>query len=218
MNEYREPKWRREWLLNHYAPTIYHPHDYGIHRMLGYDRYFEAGHILSSLEHDRGELLSDLTVLDFGCGVGDYGFSFGRQGSQVIFYDFTPLLNFIRFRLEREQRPFEWTLIAADQSQTEYEAYQLALKQKPDVVIFGEVLEHVEHPALLLDSVYQSGAKYIFTSSYPYRSDDPNESYWQHGDHKDSARLEQPACRDILETNYELIANYGGQANLWTRK
>lgn len=175
---------------------------------LSYNRYYEAGLISDWLKANEPEF-SELRVLDYGCGVGDYGIYLIRQGVQsAAFYDFPRAVNFVAHRCELAVIK-NVDIIDADASSLHMGRY--------DLVIFGEVLEHLDDPLAVIKSATDAQVKYIFTSSYPYRSDDAGESYWQHHDHSDSARLMQPACRALLEALYEENRFTGG-LKLWKRK
>jgi 2-polyprenyl-3-methyl-5-hydroxy-6-metoxy-1,4-benzoquinol methylase len=175
---------------------------------LAYTRYYEAELIANWLRVNEPEF-KELAVLDYGCGVGDYGVYLIRQGVKCAdFYDFPRAVNFVAHRLEQEKLT-NGTIVDADTSSLHMGKY--------DLVIFGEVLEHLDDPLSVIKSATDAAAKYIFTSSYPYRSDDAGESYWQHHDHSDKARLMQPACRALLEALYEENRFTGG-LKLWRRK
>lgn len=167
---------------------------------LVYDRYDEAGRILKKLK-DLGVFKDGLRVLDFGCGVSDYGIFFARLGATVSIFDSSEAaIKFASWRFEQEKLPFS-----------------LDLSGEFDLVIFGEVLEHLDSP---LSSLEMFNTKFIFTSSYPYRSNDPNNEYWKRSDHSDSARKKQPECRKFLEENFDrfIIDSGTGQASLWRKK
>ena len=168
---------------------------------LDYNRYFEAGAIEDALEamHVNFE---GFKVLDFGCGVADYGIYFARLGAFVRLLDIdVDALNFAIHRFKLEHLSFGIT-----DTITGY-----------DLVIFGEVLDHLENPYDAIQQAINGGARFIFTSSYPFRSDDPNDVHWQHDHHPASAREQQAEIRKLLEENYNKL-NFGGQRNLWTRK
>jgi SAM-dependent methyltransferase len=184
------------------------PHENVQRMFLAYNRYYEADLIAQWLKTNEPEF-SELTVLDYGCGVGDYGVYLIRQGvKSADFYDFPRAVNFVAHRLKQEALD-NGTIINADASSVRMSKY--------DLVIFGEVLEHLDDPLTVIKSATDAGAKYIFTSSYPYRSDDASESYWRHHDHSDKARLMQPSCRALLEALYEENCFTGG-LKLWKRK
>lgn len=167
---------------------------------LEYDRYFEAGAIEDALESMHVNLFR-MPILDFGCGVGDYGYYFAVNHSSFIeFVDIDKdALAFANWRLAQKG------LINPDEP------------QDPQLVIFGEVLDHLESPLALIKKYIEKGTRFIFTSSYPYRSDDPNDVHWRHDHHPSLAREQQPEIRKLLEENYNKL-NFGGQRNLWTKK
>lgn len=169
------------------------------HNFVDYDRYYEASLIAGALI-EKGVNLKNLNVLDFGCCAGDYGMYFARWGAFVHFEDIDEdALKFVDYRLRREGLKRRYN----------HEEHNLA--------IYGEVLEHCDDALAILTKDVEDGVRYIFTSSYPYRSDDPNDSYWQGRGHSQQARIDQPACRKILEDHYVMI-NFGGQRNLWIKK
>lgn len=182
------------------------------HPWLHYTRYPYADQIIASLRNLQVDF-SHFVVMDYGCGVGDYGFQFGRQGAEVIFFDNETYINFIKFRLEQDESKFKAHLVPIAQ---EHILYEIPF---PDLVIFGEVLEHLVDPLKILTNFIEKQVKYIFTSSYPYRSDDPKNSYWNHRGHAphSQTREQQPACRQLLETYYQRV-KYNGEASLWIRK
>jgi hypothetical protein len=173
---------------------------------LKYTRYIKAEHILQTLR-ELNEDITKLIVLDYGCGVGDYGFVFGRAGASVIFLDLPIYLDFIKYRASKEQIKADYLGVNEDPT-----------LDKQDLVIFGEVLEHLNNPLETLKKFINKGIKYIYTSSYPYRSDDPNEAYWKHhkGNHTEAIKMQKP-CRELLEANYEFM-RYDGEARLWIKR
>jgi hypothetical protein len=181
------------------------------HPFVKYTRYPRALDIIGTLESELG---SAFEVFDYGCGVGDYGMAFGRMGCSVVFYDFKEPTDFVSFRIEHENRRIDARIVSRGPYRGEHKDLDL-LGARPSLAIFGEVLEHVTNPLEILQKFHAAGTKYIFTSSVPYRSDSPTDDYWQERGHLDEARLQQPAMRELLETKYKKIANYGGQANLW---
>jgi 2-polyprenyl-3-methyl-5-hydroxy-6-metoxy-1,4-benzoquinol methylase len=174
---------------------------------LNYNRYAEAAYILQGLYRFH-EPLSKLKILDFGCGVGDYGTFLLRAGAkQVDFFDFPRAVNFVGFRLENEGLT-NWKVIDADQQQVEWDY---------DLVIFGEVLEHLPDPAETISLAIGNRTRIIFTSSYPYRSEDPEERYWSNGDHSERARQLIPTCKRLLEEHYSFV-KFEGENRLWHAK
>lgn len=183
------------------------------HMFLAYERYHEASLIRNNL---LGEL-AQLRILDYGCGVGDYGILLLREGTkQVDFYDFPRALKLVEYRLSL---PTSW---GSDSTTQDSLLINPDIGQKPnfldyDLIIFGEVLEHLENPKHILKNVALANVNYIFTSSYPYRSEDPDDPYWSNHDHGDEARLQIPDCKKILESNYSFV-KFDGELRLWRRK
>lgn len=167
---------------------------------LDYNRYFECISIIDFMEKNLGINIRNLKVLDFGCGVGDYAIGFARCGAVVDFEDIDEdCLAFLTWRLDREKYPYK-------------------LIEDPDVVIFGEVLDHLEDPLGKIKEFVEGNTKFIFTSSYPYRSDSPNNEHWRHDHHPEAARLQQPEVRNLLEQNFKSVKVTGsGEARLWYR-
>ena len=153
-----------------------------LQRMLfAYTRYPEAEAALSHLPHAGGR------VLDFGCGVGDYGVSFARRGWTVTLCDIPEVLEFVRFRCE-----YETIKAVFAESLAEFRGF--------DAVVFGEVLEHLTNPLELLTACVKH-VRWIVTSSYPLPHSD---EYWtRYADHTDEARQQQPACLNLLRSHCE---------------
>ena len=153
-----------------------------LQRMLfAYTRYPEAESALNHLPHTGGH------VLDFGCGVGDYGVSFARRSWTVSFCDVPEILEFVRFRCRHEAINAEFI-----ESPSEFEGF--------DAVVFGEVLEHLTNPLELLTDCVQH-VRWIVTSSYPLSHAD---EYWtRYPDHTDEARHQQPDCLKLLQSHCE---------------
>lgn len=178
------------------------PTNRNVKRMfLDYNRYFEAEAIEDTLDamHIDYKLLN---VLDYGCGVADYGIYFARLGSKVCVYDIDEeAIKFVEYRFKNEN--FKVTFDG--------------VMRNHDLIIFGEVLDHLMDPYGTIKEATDDNVKFIFTSSYPYRSDDPNDAHWRHDHHPKEALQQQTACRELLTQKYNKI-NYGGQRNLWIRK
>jgi len=85
----------------------------------------------------------NLTVLDLGCGLGTVPFLLGSLGYQVIGVDLDA--DTIADCQQRNQSP-NVTFIVGN-------AETLHLKQKFDVVIASEVIEHVPHPNLVVKTM-----------------------------------------------------------------
>lgn len=182
---------------------------YMAHPWLKYTRYFEASEIYKTLVQYK-ENISQLKMLDYGAGVGDYAMFFGREGAEVFFYDNQEHNAFEDFRLSLEPKIKGKTIpCIADTDEL----------PTVGLVVFGEVLEHLENPLAVIKRFVDSETKYIFTSSYPFRSDNPNDPYWHHRGHthmNDICAMQKP-CRELLSEFYTEV-RYDGEGRLWIRK
>jgi len=165
------------------------------HNFVDYDRYHEARLIATELLK-REINLDEISVLDYGCCAADYGIFFARRGSLVHCVDIdNNALAFAKWRFAREDMTFG--------EQRDY-----------DLIIFGEVLEHLENPLEVMKKYTDTNTSFIFTSSYPMRSSNPEDSYWKGRGHTEAAREQQAKCRKLLESLYEGV-NLGGEMRLW---
>lgn len=104
----------------------------------------------------------NVRVLDYGCGVGDYGLAFATQGYYLTLCDIEGgNLDFARWRFEQRKLPHD--VIPA----TEQNLYP-ALKQQ-DIVLAGEVFEHVREPVTVLKNIHAALPKggLLWYSGYP---------------------------------------------------
>ena len=108
---------------------------------LDYNRYFEAGAIEDALESMHVDF-SKLKVVDYGCGVADYALYFARLGSKVALVDIDhDAQHFALHRLNLEGLS-EKTFSEVDEA---------------DLVIFGEVLDHLENPLTVVKDPIVTG-------------------------------------------------------------
>ena len=153
--------------------------------LLDYNRYSETDLLVNYFK----ENFSDLRVLDYGSGAGDYGVIFSLLGSQVTFYDYPHMLKCPVYRCEQEGLKFKTIDVPKKLDFKEY-----------NIVIFSEVLEHLENPLEELQNCLTSGVKYVFTTAYPFV---PIESaYFNKSGHSETARNQTKECQDLLEKNY----------------
>lgn len=170
------------------------------HNFVDYDRYFEANLIRATLKRETDIDFKTLKVVDFGCCAGDYGIYFARLGSPTQFVDIDQdALDFVDYRLGLEGLTNRKDLFIFD------------------LAIFGEVLEHCDDPLFILKNFIDAKTKYIFTSSYPFRSDNPDDPYWNKSGHSKMALESQIDCRTLLVDNYEDF-QLGGERRLWIYK
>jgi SAM-dependent methyltransferase len=88
---------------------------------------------------------SQLTVLDLGCGIGTIPFLLGSLGYRVTGIDLDA--DSIASCIEKNQFPNVTFEVG--------NAETLDLKRKFDVVIASEVIEHVPHPELLIQTMHR---------------------------------------------------------------
>jgi 2-polyprenyl-3-methyl-5-hydroxy-6-metoxy-1,4-benzoquinol methylase len=157
--------------------------------MVDYTRYPEARRIHRKLKIFR-EPVEKFSVLDFGCLVADYGLYFSRLGARVAIYDKKDeAIQFARFRFAKEKRRVRAFPFPSD--------FNKMVKGR-SLVIFGEVLEHVDNPLEILQSCVAQSVKYIFTSRYPFG----DARYFALSGHSQAARAQQTACIKLLMGNY----------------
>lgn len=161
---------------------------YVLRTLFDYNRYPEC-YLLHNFLSRRFEV-NNKNLLDFGCLVSDYGFYFGMLNMNITLCDLKEHADFAGFRLSRASishvkvyAPVNYKEVTKDQ----------------DIAVFGEVLEHLDDPYLLLESCIENNVKYIFTTGYPYG----DESYFNLPGHKKEAAEQAPQCIDLLKKNYQ---------------
>lgn len=178
------------------------------HMLVDYNRYFEAK-LIYDYFIEIGVKIHKLNVLDYGCGVGDYGIYFLRRGcKKVTFWDFPRATKLIDYRMRLEGLKGK-ALSADDNPHPDFSEFNF--------VIFGEVLEHLHNPLEILTDCFNNKVPFIFTSSYPFRSDDAEDDYWNNPDHDQKALQQQPDCRRLLINNYNNHIFSGG-LTIWSLK
>jgi len=160
--------------------------------LLDYNRYHEA---LSLVEHFEGKIdFNGFKVLDYGSGAGDYGVCFAKLGGKVTFYDFPNMLVCPKKRFELFGFEGEFIVVPSNILDKEY-----------DLIVFSEVLEHLENPLQILKDCK---SKYIFTTSYPYIPEET--TYFDKTGHTTEAKNQAKDCREFLASNYDYFALKGG--------
>ncbi|HEV2055655.1 MAG TPA: methyltransferase domain-containing protein [Methylomirabilota bacterium] len=110
------------------------------HRM--YVSRFEA--VLAAVERCAAALgrgPGELAVLDVGCAQGNFSLTLAERGYRVFAVDLRP--GFLRYaRLKYERGRVHWVNASAD---------ALPFRGLFDIVLLGEVIEHVAHPDALLE-------------------------------------------------------------------
>jgi len=170
--------------------------------MVDYSRYPEARK-LNKLIRQCGRRIAGMKVLDFGCLVADYGVFLARRGAKVAVYDYIEEITFAAFRFTRENMPVELFHVPHNYKE---------LMCSRNLVIFGEVLEHLDNPLQPLEACVDASVDFIFTSCFPLG----DEAYFSHSGHSKSAQQQQPACLALLRKFYYEIAARK-KARLWRR-
>ncbi|GEM_PF-2267168 len=176
---------------------------YVVRTMLDYSRYAQAEDIADLLRRS-GEEISRLSMLDFGCLVADYAVQFARWGARVAIYDDAEAVKFPAYRLAREGFEVEVLTLPTDGA---------ALMRGRDLVVFGEVLEHIEDPRVPIGHCIEQGVKYIFTSCYPFGDED----YYGLSGHLRSAQDLQSDCIRLLIEHYDALPSRD-KSVLWRRR
>lgn len=101
------------------------------------------------------------TIIDYGCGVADYGLVFAEAGYKVILVDFANLLKFAEWRFKKRGLQCSTIKVTKDNFYPDL--------PKVDLVIFGDILEDLPKPLFVLQKVYLSlnTKGLIWTSAYP---------------------------------------------------
>lgn len=170
--------------------------------MLDYTRYPEARDI-HALLLKRGESIEAMSVLDYGCLVADYAIYFARFGAASAVYDTEEAVDFAAFRFARENLQLERNILPTSGR---------TLMSGRDLVIFGEVLEHIEDPLEPIRDCITAGVRYIFTSCYPFGDDE----YFTLSGHLKSAQDLQPDCIRLLSQSFDAIPSTD-KSILWKR-
>lgn len=162
-----------------------------VRTMVDYDRYPQADNILQALLLLE-ENVAQFTVLDFGCLVADYAMFFARLGARAAIYDGEDEVKFAQFRFNDAGLPLITHTIPTPGP---------VLMGGKTLVIFGEVLEHLENPLLPIIDCIDSDVRYIFTSCYPFG----DEEYYGLSGHLRSAQALQSDCIRLLIDRYDAI-------------
>jgi 2-polyprenyl-3-methyl-5-hydroxy-6-metoxy-1,4-benzoquinol methylase len=113
--------------------------------MLHYTRFSGAASLLSAV-HPLMDPDARASVVDYGCGVADYGLAFAKAGYKVTLIDFAPAITYATWRFERRGLPVTTIVVNED---IEYPIISGA-----DLVLAGDLLEHVRNPSEVIANVY----------------------------------------------------------------
>lgn len=165
--------------------------------MLHYSRYQRAFRVVRTfsnvLDADKRK---NLRILDYGCGVADYGLVFALFGYDVLICDIdSPKLDFAKERfkyrgLKVQAVPIDGTTKYPDFSQT-------------DAVVTAELLEHLANPLEALEHIHIGLPK----DGLLWFSDFPMAEKSVGGEHTESAAALRESCVAYLEKNFVRLAD-----------
>lgn len=164
---------------------------YFFRTLVDYNRYKQAFLIFRYINNEI-ENFNKLNILDFGCMVSDYGYFFGKLGSNIRLCDIKNHVDFAQWRLNRSFIKNE--IFYAPSNYNE-------VTKNIDIAIFSEVLEHLFDPYDLLKACADNNVKYIYTTCYP----EGDDAYFALNGHRQAAKEQVPACKKLLNENYSLI-------------
>lgn len=158
--------------------------------MLNYDKISTGQGILRTMK-EKG--MHSGKIIDYGCGVSDYGLVFAEAGYDVIIVDFPEILDFAVWRYTRRGLKVSTIEVSKDNF--------YPVLPRVDLIIFGDVLEHFPEPLIVLENAYNSlnDEGYIYTSGYPL------DHFTKMGDHL--VRNEKE-CKQFLETKFKREGKY----------
>lgn len=173
--------------------------------LFDYHRLDDAYFIATTISNF--EKLNGLNILDFGCLVSDFGLFLGQFQSNIFLCDKKDAF----LKLAESRLGSEKVTIKGKYHVNDYSLEKIFVNK--DLVIFSEVLEHLDSPINLLKICLASEPRYLYTSHYPYGDKD----YFKLSDHKKTAQEQSGACLDLLFSNYKPYLRKR-RAILWVKK
>lgn len=166
-------------------------------QMLHYTRYKRASRLTRAfLEQIEPERRADFSVLDYGCGVADYGLAFALHGFRVEISDVAgSKLDFARERFK--QRGFDVGVRPVDAS------CAVPSFDGLDAVVTAELLEHVVDPLDVLQRIHRE----TLPGAYLWFSDFPMREKTVGGEHLESAAARRLACVEFIGEAFEEVEN-----------
>ncbi len=161
--------------------------------MLAYTRFDPASKILKHINSlYPPKQRKTLRVLDYGCGVSDYGLAFASFGYSVTIADIKGgNLEFSKWRYTQRENP---VTVIPIQEECLYPDLG-----KQDIIVTGEVLEHVRNPLRVLQNMHTSLPK----GGLLWYSGFPNNERNVGGCHlKEAADARKAAC-DFIKTHFK---------------
>ena len=169
-----------------------------ISHMLSYDRLGQVFHILNFCNKKYGKKNRDsVRVLDYGCSIADYGLVFALSGYMVTLCDIAAgNIDVGKWRFKRRK-------LACDCIEIKLNNLYPKLSNM-EVVIAGEVLEHIREPGIVVENIYNGLNKggYFWTSGYPVVKYEIGE---RHPDHLVEAAKMRKHVLKYLEHKFSKI-------------
>jgi 2-polyprenyl-3-methyl-5-hydroxy-6-metoxy-1,4-benzoquinol methylase len=134
---------------------------------------------------------SQISVLDYGCGVADYGLSFALFGYEVTLCDIAGgNLDFAKWRFEQRSLAYQAIPVSDTLVYPPLGSHR--------IVLAGELLEHLRDPLTALNHMTQalSAGGYLYLTGYP---EDAREVG---GDHLPEAALMRDSVLNTLKASY----------------
>jgi len=136
-----------------------------VSHMLRYTRYDKSIELVYyfNQKYKKNER-KQIKVLDYGCGVADYALSFGVFGYQITLSDIEGgVVEFAKWRFDKRNLKYDFVPV------NENNMYPVFGQQ--DIIIAGEVLEHIREPLRTVQTFYNAlpSGGYLWVSAYPYR-------------------------------------------------
>jgi len=150
---------------------------------LDYDRYHEANMLAEYL--DKGPKLK---ILEFGCGVSDYGLVLRANGHEIVLADVPTVLDFALYRHKKYFEKDMCKIYCGDQV--------IHIAEGFDLILTAESFDHVSQPfETLLE--FDGHAPWLVTTGYPFK-------YKTDGKHSFITVEQAPACEKFLRDNYNI--------------
>lgn len=160
---------------------------YIVRTLFDYSRYSDCYQLYQFLNSTVD--WPEISLLDFGCLVSDYGYFFGMLGARISICDVREHVDFASFRLTRAGIPHSVAYAPAA-------CLEVATNQ--DFVVFSEVLEHLDDPYALLEACVNNKVGFIYTTCYPYGDD----AYFGLTGHSRKAQQQTARSIDLLRRHY----------------
>lgn len=148
--------------------------------LLRYTRFDHAIHLINHLNSSVPlDFRSDTKVLDYGCGVADYGLAFALHDYSVSLCDISDsTLDFCQWRFRKRNLTCKLYPIDEHNLYPQINNYSL--------IIAGEVLEHLRNPLVAIKNIHKGllDCGEFWTSGYPITKHEINNN---HPDHLEEA-------------------------------